>query len=90
MVNIDKDLILVDGSIDHRDMYDYLHLTWQGYRRAFEPVYELLIQLLHENDPSLLNDLSCCTTPMIPSPANENPPSSSATGEPSAAAAVAE
>merc|ERR1712168_366798 len=42
MVNIGRDLVLPSGSIDHRDMYDYLHLTPQGYRRAFEPVFELL------------------------------------------------
>ena len=76
-MNIDKDLVLLDGSIDHRDMYDYLHLTWQGYRRSFEPVYELLTQLLQEKYPTLLNDISGCNTPMIPSPALENPPKTS-------------
>ena len=38
----------VDGSISHHDLYDYLHLTQKGYDRAFEPVTELLMQLLSE------------------------------------------
>ncbi|XP_053655744.1 platelet-activating factor acetylhydrolase IB subunit alpha2 [Cherax quadricarinatus] len=68
VVNIDRDLVLSDGTIDHRDMYDYLHLTSQGYRRAFEPVYMLLTNLLHENDTALLNDAA------LASPASDNPP----------------
>lgn len=69
MVNSDQDLLLPDGTIDHRDMYDYLHLTWQGYQKAFRPVYELLTSLLQEEeDSALLNDAS--------SPASDNPPSS--------------
>ena len=31
-------------------MYDYLHLTQKGYDKAFEPVNELLLQLLSEID----------------------------------------
>lgn len=67
VVNIERDLVLGDGTIDYRDMYDYLHLTSQGYRRAFEPVYMLLTNLLHENE-TLLNDAT------LASPASENPP----------------
>ena len=37
-----------DGTISHHDLYDYLHLTQKGYDRAFEPVNELLSQLLSE------------------------------------------
>ncbi|XP_050695796.1 platelet-activating factor acetylhydrolase IB subunit alpha2-like [Eriocheir sinensis] len=58
VINVDQDLVLGDGSIDHRDMYDYLHLTSQGYRRAFEPVYLFLTNLLHEHDVPLLNNAS--------------------------------
>ncbi|XP_066991158.1 platelet-activating factor acetylhydrolase IB subunit alpha1 [Anabrus simplex] len=47
-VVIDKGMVQADGSISHHDMYDYLHLTNAGYRKAFEPVYELLLQLLSE------------------------------------------
>lgn len=32
-------------------MFDYLHLTAKGYEKVFEPVHELLTQLLGENDP---------------------------------------
>lgn len=68
VVPIGQDLILADGTIDHRDMYDYLHLTWQGYRKVFEPVYELLQQLIHdERDTSLINDSS------LNSPQGDNP-----------------
>lgn len=58
VINVDQDLVLGDGTIDHRDMFDYLHLTSQGYRRAFEPVYLLLTNLLHENDAPILNNAS--------------------------------
>ena len=29
-----------EGLISHRDMYDYLHLTKQGYQKLFEPLVE--------------------------------------------------
>ncbi|XP_076068231.1 platelet-activating factor acetylhydrolase alpha isoform X2 [Oratosquilla oratoria] len=69
VVPIDKDLVLPDGSIDHRDMYDYLHLTWQGYRKAFAPVYDILQQLLAENDTVL----NCLNTATLSSPVSDNP-----------------
>jgi len=31
-------------------MWDYLHLTKSGYFKAFESVYDLLLQLLTESD----------------------------------------
>lgn len=36
----------VDGSISHHDMYDYLHLTHQGYRKLAEPLLEEIQTLL--------------------------------------------
>lgn len=45
-----KGLIQPDGSISYHDMPDFLHLSDNGYRKAFEPLYELLLQLLNEND----------------------------------------
>lgn len=39
------------GEIDDRDMFDYLHLTAAGYEKVFEPLYELLTQLLTEGEP---------------------------------------
>jgi len=48
LVNIDTGFIQADSTISHHDMYDYLHLTQKGYSMAFEPVNELLTQLLQE------------------------------------------
>lgn len=78
VINVDQDLVLGDGTIDHRDMFDYLHLTSQGYRRAFEPVYLLLTNLLHEDDPPILNNassalLSPSSSPLL-SPSGDNAP----------------
>jgi platelet-activating factor acetylhydrolase IB subunit beta/gamma len=50
IVAIDKGFIQPDGTISHHDMHDYLHLTNSGYSKAFEPVYELLLQLLSEGE----------------------------------------
>ena len=49
LVNLDAGFVQEkDGTISHHDLYDYLHLTQKGYDRAFEPVNELLSQLLSE------------------------------------------
>lgn len=48
LVNLDAGFVQADGTISHHDLYDYLHLTQKGYDRAFEPVTELLLQLLGE------------------------------------------
>ena len=48
LVNLDAGFVQADGTISHHDLYDYLHLTQKGYDRAFEPVTELLLQLLSE------------------------------------------
>jgi len=50
IVEINKGFIQPDGTISHHDMHDYLHLTNSGYSKAFEPVYELLLQLLSEGE----------------------------------------
>lgn len=50
MVNIDANFVQADGTISHHDMHDYLHLTQKGYDKAFEPVNDLLIQLLTESE----------------------------------------
>ena len=50
LVNIDANFVQADGSISHHDMHDYLHLTQKGYDKAFEPVNDLLIQLLTESE----------------------------------------
>lgn len=51
LVTIDKGFIQPDGTISHHDMYDYLILTNAGSKKAFEPVYELILQLLNEGEP---------------------------------------
>ncbi|XP_050306684.1 platelet-activating factor acetylhydrolase IB subunit beta homolog [Anthonomus grandis grandis] len=50
LVSIDKGFIQPDGTISHHDMHDYLLLTNAGSKKAFEPVHELILQLLHEGD----------------------------------------
>ncbi|XP_022200418.2 platelet-activating factor acetylhydrolase IB subunit alpha2 [Nilaparvata lugens] len=50
IVASDKGLIQQDGTISHLDMLDYLHLTEGGYRKAFESLHELLLQLLSEGE----------------------------------------
>ena len=48
LVNIDTGFVQLDGSISHHDMFDYVSLTQKGYSKAFEPVNELLTQLVQE------------------------------------------
>lgn len=50
-VCIDKGLIQSDGTISHHDMFDYKNLTNTGSKKVFEPVYDLLSQILNENEP---------------------------------------
>ncbi|CAH1970667.1 unnamed protein product [Acanthoscelides obtectus] len=50
LVPIHQGLIQQDGSISHHDMHDYLLLTNAGARKVFEPVHDLLLQLLQENE----------------------------------------
>ena len=49
-VSANKSLVQTDGTISCHDMPDFLHLSDAGYRKAFESVYELLHQLLFENE----------------------------------------
>ncbi len=48
LLNCDPGFVQPDGTIGHHDLYDYLHLTQRGYERAFEPVAELLQQVVAE------------------------------------------
>ncbi|CAH1797599.1 unnamed protein product [Owenia fusiformis] len=46
-VNVDAGLFVnSDGEISHRDMYDYLHFTAQGYQKLCEPILEEVQNLL--------------------------------------------
>ncbi|XP_063358502.1 platelet-activating factor acetylhydrolase IB subunit beta homolog [Cydia amplana] len=51
MVAIDKGLIQNDGTISHHDMHDYLIPTNAACRKAFEPIHDLLQQILFEGEP---------------------------------------
>ncbi|KAH8275037.1 hypothetical protein KR026_010955 [Drosophila bipectinata] len=50
-VSIDKGLVQSDGSISHHDMFDYKNLTNTGANKILEPLYDLLSQILYENEP---------------------------------------
>ncbi|XP_017018012.1 platelet-activating factor acetylhydrolase IB subunit beta homolog [Drosophila kikkawai] len=50
-VAIDKGLVQSDGSISHHDMFDYKNLTNAGAKKILEPLYDLLSQILNENEP---------------------------------------
>ncbi|UYV71531.1 PAFAH1B2 [Cordylochernes scorpioides] len=53
VVNLDPGFVQADGTISHHDMYDYQHLTRNATMRTFEPLADLLGQLLSEQQ---LND----------------------------------
>ncbi|CAN9513776.1 unnamed protein product [Ophioblennius macclurei] len=45
-LNVDPGFVLSDGNISHQDMYDYLHLTPQGYQAVCEPLHKSITLLL--------------------------------------------
>lgn len=47
-------LVNTDGAISHHDLHDYLNLTNASSKKLFEPVWELLHQILNENEKELL------------------------------------
>lgn len=44
--NVDPGFVHSNGSISHQDMYDYLHLTPQGYQAVCEPLHAHLKSML--------------------------------------------
>jgi platelet-activating factor acetylhydrolase IB subunit beta/gamma len=48
IVDISKGLVQGDGTISHHDLHDYLNLTNAAAKKLFEPVWELLSQILNE------------------------------------------
>lgn len=48
LIDVSPIFIKEDGSISHTDMFDFEYLTKYGYYKAFEPVYDLASQILHE------------------------------------------
>lgn len=50
LVTIDKGFVQTDGTISHHDMHDYLIPSNAACRKAFEPIYDLLLQILTEGE----------------------------------------
>uniref|UniRef100_L7LYQ7 Putative attractin and platelet-activating factor acetylhydrolase n=1 Tax=Rhipicephalus pulchellus TaxID=72859 RepID=L7LYQ7_RHIPC len=48
VVDLDPGLVRPDGTIGYHDMFDFLHLSRQGYVSTFEPLADLVAQLLRE------------------------------------------
>lgn len=45
-LNVDPGFVHSNGSISHQDMYDYLHLTPQGYQAVCDPLHAHLKSML--------------------------------------------
>lgn len=54
IVDISKGLVQMDGTISHHDLHDYLCLSNAAGRKLFEPVWDLLNQILNENEKEVL------------------------------------
>lgn len=54
IIDISKGLVQNDETISHHDLYDYLNLTNAASKKLFEPVLEVLQQILNENEKELL------------------------------------
>ncbi|KAI2655340.1 Platelet-activating factor acetylhydrolase IB subunit alpha2 [Labeo rohita] len=50
-LDVDPGFVHSDGSISHQDMYDYLHLTPQGYQKVCQPLHECVKSLLDKHAP---------------------------------------
>ncbi|XP_075549607.1 platelet-activating factor acetylhydrolase alpha isoform X3 [Dermacentor variabilis] len=48
LVDLDPGLVRPDGTIGYHDMFDFLHLSRQGFVSTFEPLADLVAQLLRE------------------------------------------
>lgn len=46
LLNVDPGFVNHDQTISHHDLYDYFHLSRNAYLRAFEPLADLLQELL--------------------------------------------
>lgn len=58
LIDIHNGFVQSNGTISHYDMYDYLCLTDSGSKKAFEPVHELLLQLINEGETEIEYTLS--------------------------------
>lgn len=48
-LNVDPGFVHSNGSISHQDMYDYLHLTPQGFQAVCEPLHAHLKSMLDKS-----------------------------------------
>lgn len=48
-------LVFDIGLISHHDMWDYLHLSKSGYSKSFEPVHEVLLQILLDDENEVIS-----------------------------------
>uniref|UniRef100_A0A336LK13 CSON006375 protein n=1 Tax=Culicoides sonorensis TaxID=179676 RepID=A0A336LK13_CULSO len=48
IVKVDSGLLQADGKLSHHYMFDYLNLTNAGAKKVFEPICDLLNQILNE------------------------------------------
>ncbi|XP_053307698.1 platelet-activating factor acetylhydrolase IB subunit alpha1 [Spea bombifrons] len=46
LLDADPGFVHSDGTISHNDMYDYLHLSRQGYTRVCQTLHRALLQLM--------------------------------------------
>uniref|UniRef100_A0A674CZX0 Platelet activating factor acetylhydrolase 1b catalytic subunit 3 n=1 Tax=Salmo trutta TaxID=8032 RepID=A0A674CZX0_SALTR len=54
LLNVDPGFVHSDGSISHQDLYDFLHLTPQGYQAVCQPLHAHLTGLLEKQSAPLL------------------------------------
>lgn len=54
IVDISKGLVQADGTISHHDLHDYLNVSNATSKKLFEPIWDLLAQILNENEKELL------------------------------------
>ncbi|XP_023689031.1 platelet-activating factor acetylhydrolase IB subunit gamma [Paramormyrops kingsleyae] len=47
-LSVDRGFVQSNGKISHQDMYDYLHLTPQGYHNVCKPVHDAITHLLEK------------------------------------------
>ncbi|CAG0887503.1 unnamed protein product [Cyprideis torosa] len=50
LMEIDAGFVQADGTISHKDMYDFLHLSADGYEKAFSGVNEALREYLRVDE----------------------------------------
>lgn len=47
VIDTDAGFVAADGTISHHDMYDYLHFTNLGYKKAFEAVHAAIQAIIY-------------------------------------------